>query len=393
MAWLGTAALSGFVGGRSDAISCNALERLTALIKQPDNHDIVKGLVRSLFESLTDFFSAAERLNPFPGLDARLAELSDVAADNPDSVMDLSPPLERLVVALSTGLSEFLARTDGEASRQGIEDSLSAAVVDWLATETNEPVPPLLAELIQHGGKLNGHDLQSWSDYFRIRVGELIKQRHSRFREILSIQFAASNNQLAKESLKGLQETRLSLERLTAASQAPAWDQLVAASTQQCELLTRSTGTRIALPVARPLPGVQLGQQFQLRFEVSQRSNGFLVQRFASQWYPTPIKSTVALSTGTLFTADVYQGQARFPTDTYLVENNPNHVGPRLFVIVCTSEPFPETVIEALHHHEILNNVDLNQIAEFIANLPETSRQVFTCECEFVIPTTHEGRQ
>lgn len=390
LTWLGLSALGGFIGGRADSISCDAINQLAQLFKRPENHDISRAILKSLFLSLRDFLTDLKNASPFPNLEPLLDDCIHSISWSELTDGEPSPSTHELLTQIQNELPRYLDFVDSPArlaKRMEVERVLADCVLRWLDRKTGAENPGLLADLFRNGGTLNGVEIRGWPKYFRDYVGEAIKENDSRFAAILNTQLMASTQVAAKQTLAGVSSVLRRLEFFTDGKRSRRWDEIVASASRNAKFHFPPTEFRIASPVSSRHTKIPVGQEFQVSFDLPLDGRVLLLQRHEGQWYPTVVHSeTSADAPHGSFVSTVSRGAVRFPLDTFLREDNLNHLGRRLFVLVHSANGFPSNLRRAFSEREQLDSLDRSQLAAFVDSLNGNDARVFVAECEFIAP-------
>lgn len=358
IAWILASAVGGFIGNRSDWISCDAIKRVHSALIRPTNHDIAKALSKTVFQSIKFFLSDFRNANPFPSLTEVLDECeeairwTDPMSDRPSS------STEKLIELLYESLTPILAE-DFTTKRRDIEEAIVDGLIGWLALRSQESLPDLFVSAIRKGLVIGNRRIDPWINTFRTQLSNEIKE-NARFREIVFAQLLAGTSENVKDMVEKLASFEEKLSYLTQMHVSIDWDRILVTESSKIELLFDDACINIAEPATMHLTRIKLGTKFKYLVSCNTaRADYFVLQEAEGDWYVT------SLNEARTRIAQAEHGDLEIPRDDWLVERNEAHIGRRRVGVVMSAASIPKEIREILTVREKLEPSEVNRIAQF----------------------------
>jgi hypothetical protein len=371
-AWVGTSALAGFIGGRTDYIACSALAQLRARFTEPKNHDIAKGLVKALGRSLVDFFQTLDRHVQEGGHKHICGVMTRVAKEVMSTSLEDTgePPLHDIQESMLTLLS-------GKQNVRTIElvENLTTSVWSWLSLKAKLGFPDKHLELFDqvHDAFARGRsDVLPWSEYFRKHLAEIVKTEN-RFKAILDTSMLAELH----EKMNWYDQVVSCL--LDPGLEQTLWDH--ADRTRMTIHLLRDGIGLAGVPKEADRVIIKRNQKFRLSVITEKRGEGLLLQKANGSWYVTTIK-TANEDPREQRIVSVDGNQIELPVDSYLQELD-DDFGFREFIFVLADNLLEIDFLVRRNRSTALSVGDAYKLAAFVDDRA-ASIDVLVAECFFI---------
>lgn len=281
-----TYAWQGICGNRADWLMCRGLQQLKELLlkeyEAPVNHDVVQGLIASFFGAMHD---AARQLATIASVAEEtefVARLTTLLKDG----VDVDPSKEKkLLDALTHNLTAILAMGEtGKIQRGQVSEKVAKAALSWIEAEVGEAMPPSLEAVFLHGGRRNGAALQSWTQFYRGRVAELIKT-NVRFRSIVDSHHLAA---MAEEQ----KEQRAKLANVAEWVKPSTWPAYVDMhAVEKPDFVSRNVSGGISFSYVDDPSNVDITADapFYLRIESQSTEQAVLLEGYRGEWQVVPL--------------------------------------------------------------------------------------------------------
>jgi hypothetical protein len=381
LAWVGLSICESLIGWGSEQIADSTVKKLKNSLFRPENHDIRKGLFKSLFRATKDLLADLQDVNPFPNQDELVLGCKQAVDWQGNSLEELSPATNKMISVINdnmTGLHQHDDSQSTQLARSEVEQLLVTAVLGWLAEETGDTIPESIKALFENGGTINGKTIRPWVDRLRDYLGEEIKT-NERFFSICVYSAVSKTSCMVEANSKNLGDVKTMLQAILSNRWHHLFDEAIVDVEHSGNFLLKPSDTRVAVLESTPLDQIKVGQRFQIEFELPWMGDAILLQRYDGRWYPTPVQRPNGMCRRYLM------GPARFPFDDFLFEENASHVGNRLFVVILSKKPIPEEILVPIRSRQILDEMDRSALASFLLRNGEDEVQLFSSECRFVL--------
>ena len=380
--WVALAALGGFVGGRFDHLTCLTMRRFGEQLQQPENHDISRALVASLYSSTSRFLRRFGTVNPFPMYEELIERCLEAVEWSVSDEHEPSVPGKKMVELVHNNMVRFLQRVENESDSiesMKVKQILTDGLLAWLEDESNQEVPDLLKSVFTSGGTLNGERVDAWHEYFQKELSERLKE-NDRFEKIFSVELAANTNIKVSNALVKIDDAIELLDLLITKDRTQLFRTAVANRPLSGRFIMKSLGTRDAVLDDVDWSEIEVGRRFKIEHQLSWDGYSIFMQRLNGQWKPTPILKP------DIYVRETTLGICQFPFDAFLFEIDKTAVGDRLFVVLNSKSEIPESITTVFRANDVLTDGNINELAEFLLSSPSGEIEMHVSKCRFVPP-------